>query len=77
MKKSRAMTAQHERCQQQQQAHRLLGRKPLSKTSAIPFQLAPPIICVHRNAKKFTGELDGFCCSNGKIALVDVEVFTT
>ncbi|CAG8759421.1 12781_t:CDS:2 [Gigaspora margarita] len=59
------------------QAHHLLGRKPLSETSAAPFQLAPPIICVHCNAKKFTGELDGFCCSTGKIALVDVEVSIT
>ncbi|RIB05911.1 hypothetical protein C2G38_2218387 [Gigaspora rosea] len=69
--------AQRERCQQQQQAHHLLRRKLLSETSVSPFQLAPLIICVHCNAKKFTGESDGFCCLNRKIVLADVEVPTT
>ncbi|CAG8797278.1 1328_t:CDS:2, partial [Gigaspora rosea] len=53
------------------------GIKPLSETSVTQFQLAPSIICVHCNAKKFTGEFDEFRCSNGKIALVDVEMPTT
>ncbi|CAG8589826.1 26421_t:CDS:10, partial [Dentiscutata erythropus] len=68
--------AQRKRRQQQQLALHLLGRKPLNETSITPFRLTPLTICVHCNAKKFTVESDGFCCSNGSIALANVEVLT-